>query len=119
MKVALSGARISQERLASRVRLLFDHGDTSTLEIIFGARSLDDALGELDSLEHVTSINNEVLTQLAGGEVAHRPHVARAHVARGQARGRDARAGGDDARARRSAGGADRVRRQPPAASAS
>ena len=64
MKVALSGARVSQQRLASRVRLLFDHGDTSTLEIIFGARSLDEALAELDSLEHVTSVNNEVLTQL-------------------------------------------------------
>jgi 3D (Asp-Asp-Asp) domain-containing protein len=64
MKVALSGARTSQNHLASRVRLLFDHGDTSTLEIIFGARSLEDALAELDSLEHVTSINNEVLAQL-------------------------------------------------------
>ena len=40
--------------LASRVRLLFDHGDTSTLEILFGARSLDEALVELDSLERVT-----------------------------------------------------------------
>ena len=32
MKVALSGARVTQRHLASRVRLLFDHGDTSTLE---------------------------------------------------------------------------------------
>jgi cystine transport system substrate-binding protein len=84
MKVALSGARISQERLASRVRLLFDHGDTSTLEIIFGARSLDDALGELDSLEHVTSINNEVLTQLreAKSQIGHMSRALTSRAAR-------------------------------------
>jgi len=64
MKVAMSGARTSEQRLASRVRLLFDHGETSAIEIVFGARSLDEALVELDSLEHVTSINNEVLSQL-------------------------------------------------------
>jgi len=64
LKVALNGAKISQQRLASRVRLLFDHGETSTLEILFGARSLEEALVELDNLEHVTSINNDVLAQL-------------------------------------------------------
>jgi len=64
MNVATSGARVSQKHLASRVRLLFDHGDTSTIEILFGARSLDEALVELDSLQRVTSINNEVLAQL-------------------------------------------------------
>ena len=73
MKVALSGARVSQQRLASRVRLLFDHGDTSALEILFGARSLDEALTELDSLKHVTAVNNDVLSQLQD---------ARAHINR-------------------------------------
>ena len=100
-----SGARVSQQRLASRVRLLFDHGDTSTLEIIFGARSLDDALVELDSLERVTSINNEVLAQLQRRQGADQPHVARARE-RAPARLAAAlqAAGGDDARARRDAG---------------
>jgi 3D (Asp-Asp-Asp) domain-containing protein len=69
MKVALSGARVTQQHLASRVRLLFDHGDTSTLEIIFGSLSLDEALVELGSLEHVTSINNDVLAQLEDAKV--------------------------------------------------
>src|SRR5262249_40953430 len=64
LKVARSGARISRQHLADRVRLLFDHGDTSTLEILFGASSLDQALVELDNLRHVTSINNDVLAQL-------------------------------------------------------
>jgi 3D (Asp-Asp-Asp) domain-containing protein len=64
LKVARIGVRVSQQRLASRLRLLFDHGDTSAIEVLFGARSLDDALVGLDNLSHVTSINQEVLSQL-------------------------------------------------------
>jgi 3D (Asp-Asp-Asp) domain-containing protein len=64
MKIALAGARVSQQRLGSRLRSLFEHGDTSTLEILFGAKSLDQALAELDGLQHVTAINEQVLTQL-------------------------------------------------------
>ncbi len=64
LKVARVGARQSQERLASRIRLLFDHGDTSPLEVIFGARSLDEALVGLDNLRRVTSINQDVLSEL-------------------------------------------------------
>jgi cystine transport system substrate-binding protein len=77
MKFALSGARVTQQHLASRVRLLFDRGETSPLEIIFGAKSLDEALGELDNLEHVTSINNEVLAQLRSAK-ARIDHTSRA-----------------------------------------
>ena len=95
MKVALSGARVSQQRLASRVRLLFDHGDTSTLEIIFGARSLDEALVELDSLEHVTSINNDVLAQLEDAK-ARIGRTSRALDARRRGSRLRSRAGGDD-----------------------
>jgi 3D (Asp-Asp-Asp) domain-containing protein/peptidoglycan hydrolase CwlO-like protein len=64
LEIARVGARVSRQRLASRVRLLFDHGDTSAIEVIFGARSLDEALVALDGLSRVTSINQEVLTQL-------------------------------------------------------
>ncbi len=64
LRVARVGARVSQQRLASRIRLLFDHGDTSAIEVIFGARSLDDALVGLDNLNRVTSINQDVLTQV-------------------------------------------------------
>jgi 3D (Asp-Asp-Asp) domain-containing protein len=64
LKVARVGARVSKRRLAARIRLLFDHGDTSALEVLFGASSLDEALVELDNLNRFTSINQEVLTQL-------------------------------------------------------
>jgi 3D (Asp-Asp-Asp) domain-containing protein len=81
MKIAIAGQRISQRQLASRVRLLFDNGDTSTLEIIFGARSLEEAIVELDNLKHVTSINNDVLEQLESAK-ARTDRAARALAAR-------------------------------------
>jgi 3D (Asp-Asp-Asp) domain-containing protein len=81
MKVALVGARVSQQRLAARIRLLFDHGDTSTLEVLFGARSLDEALVEIDNLNRVASINQEVLTQLQAAKQRVR-HASRALAAR-------------------------------------
>jgi peptidoglycan hydrolase CwlO-like protein len=64
LEVARTGARVSQQRLAARVRLLFDHGETSAIELLFGARSLDEALTALDSLDRVASINRDVLAQL-------------------------------------------------------
>lgn len=64
LKVAKVGADISQRRLASRLRLLFDQGDTSVIEVFFGARSLDEALVDLDSFTRVTAINADVLAQL-------------------------------------------------------
>jgi 3D (Asp-Asp-Asp) domain-containing protein len=81
MKIAIAGQRISQHQLASRVRLLFHNGDTSTLEIIFGATSLEEAIVELDSLKHVTSINNDVLEQL-GRAKARTDRASRALAAR-------------------------------------
>jgi cystine transport system substrate-binding protein len=64
MKVALAGARVSQQRLASHIRLLFDHGRPSVLEVLFGATSLDQALTDLDNLQQVTAVNRDVLEQL-------------------------------------------------------
>ena len=72
---------------------------------------------ELDNLEHVTSINNERARRSCGTRRRASATTSRAlDLARGQARGRDARAGGDDARARRGAGRAGRVHRRPAAA---
>jgi len=68
LKIAIKGQRVSQRRLASHIRLLFDHGKPSALEIVFGATSLDQALVELDNLQHVTSVNREVLEQLRDAE---------------------------------------------------
>jgi cystine transport system substrate-binding protein len=68
-KIAVDGARLSQQRLASWVRLLFARGETSEIEILLGARSLEDALTGLDNLEDVTSVNADVLDQLRAAKL--------------------------------------------------
>jgi peptidoglycan DL-endopeptidase CwlO len=64
LRVAEVDARVSQRELAERVRSLYDRGNTSTLEVIFGASSLNEAMTELDNLDRVTTINSEILHQV-------------------------------------------------------
>jgi cystine transport system substrate-binding protein len=49
--------------------LLFARGETSEIEILLGARSLEDALTGLDNLEDVTSVNADVLDQLRAAKL--------------------------------------------------
>src|SRR5262249_9961505 len=64
LRLARLNARLSQRELAARVRALYDHGTTSTLEVIFGASSLSDAVTELDNLDRVTSVDHHTLLQV-------------------------------------------------------
>jgi 3D (Asp-Asp-Asp) domain-containing protein len=64
LRLAKVNARLSQRELAARVRALYDHGTASTLEVIFGASSLTDAMTELDNLDRVTSVDHEILVQV-------------------------------------------------------
>ncbi|HEY3922520.1 MAG TPA: 3D domain-containing protein [Gaiellaceae bacterium] len=54
----------SQLRLAERLRSLYDQGGVSTLDAIFGAQSISDIVTSLDNLDHVTSVNDQILLQL-------------------------------------------------------
>jgi 3D (Asp-Asp-Asp) domain-containing protein/septal ring factor EnvC (AmiA/AmiB activator) len=65
------GERISERQLASRVRQLYDQGELSPLEVVFGASSIADAVTQLDDMRSVASLNDDVLGQL---------HSARAHA---------------------------------------
>ena len=69
LRLARLNARLSQRELAARVRALYDHGTASTLEVVFGASSLTDALTELDNLDHVTSVDREILVQVHDARV--------------------------------------------------
>jgi len=56
--------KLSEARLASRIRYLYDHGSASTLEIFFGATSLDEAMTEIEDIKRVTSLNDDAIVQL-------------------------------------------------------
>ena len=69
LRIAREGTRVSQQRLAARLRALYDHGGTNAIDVLFGATSLSDALDQLDSLDRVISLNDEILTQLRSAQI--------------------------------------------------
>jgi 3D (Asp-Asp-Asp) domain-containing protein len=85
LRVAAVDARVSQRELAARVRSLYDHGSTSTLEVIFGASSLNEALAELDDLNRVTTVDREILHQVRSARHQELQAKARLEAAIGQA----------------------------------
>jgi 3D (Asp-Asp-Asp) domain-containing protein len=62
--VARSSARIASQRLAVRLRVLYEQGNVEPLEIVFGAASLDDAMAELDSLSRASTQGEDVVNDL-------------------------------------------------------
>ena len=61
LTIARRSATIAQQRLGVHVRALYERGDLSTLEVVFGARSLDDALTSIDDLRRMANQDAEVL----------------------------------------------------------
>jgi 3D (Asp-Asp-Asp) domain-containing protein/peptidoglycan hydrolase CwlO-like protein len=64
LKVAILDTRVSQIRLASRLRFIYEHGTTSSLDIFMGAKSLEDALTQLDDYNRVSAADAGVLLQV-------------------------------------------------------
>jgi cystine transport system substrate-binding protein len=64
LRIASVDARLSQSRLATRLRLLYEHGAVSSLDLVLGAKSLEDAMAQLDGLDRVAAANAYVLVQV-------------------------------------------------------
>ena len=62
--VARSGVTISQRRAGERLRMLYEQGDVTTIEVLLGSKNLDDALNGLESLDRVVSQDQSVLAEL-------------------------------------------------------
>ncbi len=60
--------RVSQDRLAQRLRFIYDHGAASSLDVVMGASSLGDALTELDDFNRVAASNVDVLLQVRSAQ---------------------------------------------------
>jgi 3D (Asp-Asp-Asp) domain-containing protein len=65
LRIARRGDRIAQRQLASRIRELYEQGNVEPLEILFGAKNLDEAVSSLDNLNQMTAQGQDVLAQLA------------------------------------------------------
>jgi peptidoglycan DL-endopeptidase CwlO len=64
LTIARRGATIAQRHLGIHVRALYERGNVSTLEVVFGARSLDDALTSIDDLNRMAGQDEEVLSDV-------------------------------------------------------
>jgi 3D (Asp-Asp-Asp) domain-containing protein/peptidoglycan hydrolase CwlO-like protein len=64
LSVAKRGTRIAQRRLAQELRVLYEQGDVEPLEIVFGARTIDEALTSIDNLNRVSAQGEDVLREL-------------------------------------------------------
>ncbi len=64
LRLARLDVHLSQLRLATRLRFIYDHGTTSSLEVLLGAKSLQDAMTQLDEFNRVAAVNADVVIQV-------------------------------------------------------
>jgi peptidoglycan DL-endopeptidase CwlO len=64
LQIAKHNLKASQSMIAQRLVTLYTSEQTSTLEVVLGARSLDDMINQLDSQKSVTSLDARVLSQV-------------------------------------------------------
>ena len=64
LHVAKKNLKVSRRVIASRLVALYTSEQASTLEVILGARSLDDMINRMDGAKSVTSLDTQVLKQV-------------------------------------------------------
>ena len=95
LAVAKRSTRISQARVAQRLRVLYEQDEVEPLEIVLGSTSLDEAMTNLDDLNRSTGQGQDILRELAGARKGDRPRLTRARRAYGGSHSRNTRRGGD------------------------
>jgi cell wall-associated NlpC family hydrolase len=64
LRIAQHNLKASQRAVAQRLVALYTTEQTSTIEVILGAKSLDDMISRLDNARSVTSLDSNVLGQV-------------------------------------------------------
>lgn len=64
VRIARRGTHVAQYDLGVRLRELYEQGNVEPLEIVFGSKSLDEAMTNLDNLNRVSQQGEDVLAQL-------------------------------------------------------
>jgi peptidoglycan DL-endopeptidase CwlO len=52
---------VSQQRLADRLRLLYEQGPTDAMSVLVGATSVDDAINRIENLHRIAGLDREVI----------------------------------------------------------
>ena len=66
LRLARRTLSITQHRLAERLRLLYEQGDTDPLAVLLGSGSIDEALSGLENIHRVASQDRDVIDQAKG-----------------------------------------------------
>jgi peptidoglycan DL-endopeptidase CwlO len=61
LRLARRTLRISQRRLAERLRILYEQGDTDPMSVLVGASSVDDAIDRLENLHRIAGQDRQVI----------------------------------------------------------
>lgn len=70
LHIARRGTHIAQRRLAQQLRVLYEQGSVEPLEIVFGARTIDEALTNIDNLNRMSNQGEDVLRQLRAAKIS-------------------------------------------------
>ena len=70
LAIAKRGTRIAEASLGQRLRLLYEQGNVGALEIVFGAKSLDEALTSLDNLSRMTGQSEAILREVKAARLS-------------------------------------------------
>jgi 3D (Asp-Asp-Asp) domain-containing protein len=70
LRIAKRGAKLAQGRVAARLRALYEQGNVEPLEIVFGAKTIDEAMTSLDNLSRMTNQGEEVIRELKTARVS-------------------------------------------------
>ncbi len=63
LRLARRTLAVSQQRLADRVRILYQQGDSDSMDVLIGARSLDEAITGLEHIRRVAHLDKVVIEQ--------------------------------------------------------
>jgi 3D (Asp-Asp-Asp) domain-containing protein len=64
LRIAKRSAHLAQRQVAERLRALYEQGNVEPLEIVFGAKTIEEAMTSLDSLSRMTNQGEDVIREL-------------------------------------------------------
>jgi cell wall-associated NlpC family hydrolase len=75
LRIAQQNLRRSQNAIAKRLVTLYTKGETSALEVILGARSLNEALSVIETEDRVSALDAQVIAEVKTYRVAVKVHA--------------------------------------------
>jgi cystine transport system substrate-binding protein len=64
LHLARHDTKVAERRLAARLRVLYEQGEVSPMEVLLGTRSLDEAVTALDNLDRIATQDKHVLAEV-------------------------------------------------------